>query len=160
MLGDTGRFFPHIQFYSSLSPPQHQLHLGKWVNPNGEVRINSQCSNPVSRDSFWNIELNQASNKDWTFVSITTKNNSALPGAEQITTTFTNLGMNREVAVFPVCLYNQDAFFSSLEINYPILISPIMMVAETLPAIDVQNLYLKNVKEMAIRSGPRYLPFL
>lgn len=38
MLGDTDRFYPHINFYSTLSPPQHQLHVGFWVNPNGEAR--------------------------------------------------------------------------------------------------------------------------
>lgn len=38
MLGNTQRFFPHINFYSTLSPPQHQLHVGYWVNPNGEAR--------------------------------------------------------------------------------------------------------------------------
>ena len=52
-LGDTGRFFPHINFLSTLSPPQHNLHIGYWVNPNGEVRINSKCPNRANRWTFF-----------------------------------------------------------------------------------------------------------
>ena len=61
------RFFPQVTCLSSISPPQPQLTLGYWVNPNVEFRINSQCNPPEHRDPFWNIEVNAASDSGWTF---------------------------------------------------------------------------------------------
>ncbi|EKX46141.1 hypothetical protein GUITHDRAFT_108175 [Guillardia theta CCMP2712] len=64
MLGDTGRFFPHLNFFSSLSPPQENLLFGLWANPNGEARINSKCYTNGSRDSYWNIEVSEQEKGD------------------------------------------------------------------------------------------------
>jgi hypothetical protein len=47
--GPDERFFPHIAFLSSLSPPQPQLTLGYWANANGEFRVNSRCNPPEFR---------------------------------------------------------------------------------------------------------------
>ena len=150
MLGDTGRFFPHINFFSTLSPPQHQLHVGYWVNPNGEARINTNCVNPNNKASYWNVEHKKASNSDWTFIAISHSNVSS----PQETNVFTNLGKNKESADAPTCLYDPESFFNALEVNYPMLISPIMMVPKALPSALVQQEYLKNVEEMSIRVGP------
>ncbi|EKX42859.1 hypothetical protein GUITHDRAFT_140993 [Guillardia theta CCMP2712] len=119
MLGDTGRFFPHINFFSSFSPPQESLLFGLWANPNGEARITSKCYGKGSRDPYWNIESNSEYNNE-----------------------------------FPLCLFNSSAFFMGIEINYPMLISPIMLTPQALPMAVVQQQFLQNQKQMDIRSGP------
>ena len=43
---------------------------------------------------------------------------------------------------------------TAIEINYPVLVSPITMVAEALPAAKLQEEFLTKVEEMSIRSGP------
>lgn len=49
------RFIPHIQFLSSISPPQHNVAFGHWENPNGEARMFSNCSQLVL--PYTNIEM-------------------------------------------------------------------------------------------------------
>ena len=44
--------------------------------------------------------------------------------------------------------------FNAIEVNYPMLLSPIMMVPEMLPSAKIQQEYLENVEEMSVRSGP------
>ena len=61
-LDGSGRFFPHISFYPSISPPQHALTVGKWVNPDGEFRLNTNCLQPGGRDAYWNVMHSQVSN--------------------------------------------------------------------------------------------------
>jgi len=55
----------------------HQYtHIHKQVNPNGEFRMNSKCAPPTVQDGgtapygYWNIEVNKASNSDWTFFAV------------------------------------------------------------------------------------------
>jgi len=62
-MGDTDRFFAHINFFSTISPPQHNLLFGQWVNPNGEARINSKCLRPGAGVSYWNIEVKEVSSR-------------------------------------------------------------------------------------------------
>jgi len=155
LMGQTGRFFPHINFLSSVSPPQHQLLFGKWVNPNGEGRINSKCRSLSSRDTYWNVEIKEVSKGGWTFFAISSRNRTSAAGQSQETRTLTNLGTDRELADFPICLFNDTSFFSAIEINYPLLITPIRMVAEVQPLAKAQEHFLRHSEELSIRTGPR-----
>jgi len=49
-------------------------------------------------------------------------------GEPQEASVFTNGARNRESAHYPVCLYDEQALFNSVEYNYPLTISPIMLV--------------------------------
>ena len=152
-MGTSGSFFPHINFLSTISPPQHNLLFGMWVNPNGESRLHSKCRPASARDSYFNIEIEKASDSEWTFFAITYRNISSMQDTFE-GATFTDLGKNSELAQFPICLFDESALFSAIEINYPVLISPIMMLPRALPAAKVNEEYLKRVQEMAIRTGP------
>ena len=96
LFGDTGRFFPSLSFLSKISPPQHNLHFGYWVNPNGEARINTQCLNTDNKNTYWNVEMKAASNDDWTFLAIAHKNRTSVADRLQHTMVYTNLGINEE----------------------------------------------------------------
>ena len=59
-------------------------------------------------------------------------------GGKTRTTIFTNLGTNWELADFPVCMFDDNALFTSIEVNYPMLMSPIQMMPSALPNAKVQ----------------------
>eukprot|EP00961_Rhodomonas_salina_P023721 318708-Rhodomonas_salina.1 len=86
--GAPARFIPHLQFLSSFSPPTHNMAWGLWENPNGEVRLFSEC------DQMENIEMKAASDSGWTFIAITKKNSRS--GVAPDATVVTNLGTNFE----------------------------------------------------------------
>jgi len=44
---------------------------------------------------------------------------------------------------------------NALEINYPMLISPIMLIPEAIPFANVQQAYLQGRDKMFSRQGPR-----
>jgi hypothetical protein len=44
---------------------------------------------------------------------------------------------------------------NALEINYPMLISPIMLIPEAIPFANVQQAYLQGRTKMVSRQGPR-----
>jgi len=142
--GPTGRFFPHIKFLSQITPPTHHVSLLYFVNPNGEFRFDSKCPSEKSRDIFWNIEVNKASNDGWTFFSASVQNVSRGSDGLVDGNTFTNTGVNSETAdSFFTCLYDESAFFRAIEVNYPMLITPIMMIPKYLPIATLQTEYLR-----------------
>ena len=51
-------------------------------------------------------------------------------GEPQEAAVFTNVARNREAAHHPVCLYDEQALFNSVEYNYPLTMSPIMLVCD------------------------------
>ena len=70
----------------------------------------------------------------WTFMAMTTSNST-----DPLTMgTLTNLGFQSETeplasAKHVNCLYDKEYLFKGIEINYPMLISPIMMVPAKMP---------------------------
>jgi len=99
----------------------------KKVNPNGEARINTACLNTGNKATNWNVEMKAASNDEWTFIAIAHRNKTSA-GSPQHTVVYTNLGVNEEYLTAPTCLYDPASFFNAIEVNYPVLISPITMV--------------------------------
>jgi len=139
--GDA-RFFPHVSFLSRLSPPAHNLQWGLWKNPNGEVRVDSACGR-TPRDLFENIEVRASSSDDWTFLAVSRKNTST-PGNPPKTWTATNEQKNWEATELAHCLFDPKAFFTSLEINFPMLISPIMMIPQAIDFAKAQQVFLAS----------------
>lgn len=117
------RFLPTLAFYASTSPPLHNLQWGKWSNPNGEARLYSSCGD-AERDVWENVEMKKSSNDGWTFISISRKNFST-PERARDNIIATNLMKNWEGSTLSQCLYDPAALFTSIEINYPMLISPV-----------------------------------
>ncbi|KAJ1475190.1 hypothetical protein T484DRAFT_1829420 [Baffinella frigidus] len=67
----------------------------------------------------------------------------------------TSGAQNYEEGTMPMCYYDEMSFFNAIEINQPMLISPIMLIPEALPFSTVQELYYANHKEMSVRWGPQ-----
>ena len=153
-MGESGRFFPHVSLYASISPPEPALTVGRWVNPNGEVRLHSKCVRKGAKDLYWNVEHRKVSNTDWTFIAMTTSNSTDPMEMH----TITNLGVKSEESPlctgYTNCLFDDEYLFKGIEINYPMLISPIMMVPRKLPFATLQEEYLSRARDMRIKIGP------
>ena len=148
------RFFPHITFFAKTSPPQHNLLAGLYYNPNGEMRLDSPCGR-TARDIYENVEMKAASDSGWTFLAFSRRNTSTDGTNTGENFVATNLLKNYEMSELKQCLFDPEAFFSALEINYPMLISPIMMVPKALPFSLLQQMFLRSNAQMARRLGPR-----
>ena len=68
--------------------------------------------------------------------------------------TFTNLRMHEEESYWAQCLFNNTHFFSAMEINYPMLISPIMLIPRALSISEMHKLYYRDSRRIQKRSGP------
>lgn len=155
-LHTDGRFYPQVQFLSSISPPTHNLAWGLFAsNPNGESRMFSSCSEGTTRNYFENVENRAASATDWTFLSISRKNSSSIAGEVGEITVTTNLLMDRETSEVDHCFFDQTAFFTALEVNYDVLMSPIMMIPKTMSVGAIQEMYYSSASTMATRTGPK-----
>ena len=100
---------------------------------------------------WWQAVLGKASTDAWTFIAIS-RRNSTMPSQ---TVVYTNLGRFVEEAHFPMCLFNESSFLSAIEVNYPVLISPMMLYARAMRGRDIQRLYLQSIGDMNTRNGPR-----
>ena len=135
-----GNFYPSLQFMSSMSPPQHNLAFGKWLNAKGEARLYSSCStNAENQNYLTNVELRRSSNDDWTFLAISRRSSTS----PRSTFTQTNLDRFEEDDLYDLCLWDSTVFFRALEMNYPMTMSPLMLIPEALDAQDLQALMLQ-----------------
>jgi hypothetical protein len=147
---EGGRFFPQAHFMASLSPPQHNLMIGKTtMNSNGESRVYTSCFSGKGR-FFEYTELKPTSSDGWTFVAFTRDNSST----QTLNSLVTNLVQNEMIGEFRQCFYNDSAMFSAIEFNYPMLVSPIMLIPEILPLARLQETYYSLDRELEIRYGP------
>ena len=147
---DNGRFFPQAHFMASLSPPQHNFMVGKTtMNSNGESRVYTACFSGTGT-FFEYTELKAVSADDWVFVAFTRDNTSA----QTLNSLVTNLVQNQMIGEFRQCFYNSSAMFSSIEFNYPMLVSPIMLVPEILPLASLQQTYYSLASDLEVRYGP------
>ena len=147
-------FNPAVTFFSKVSPPQHNLALGLWGSGHfGEVRIESSCD-WGSVTSFESVIVPGSgfSKDEWSFIVMS--RSSATFGIE------TGYNLNK---IFDggkwlnkgLCLFDPTAFFTAMEISYPMLMSPIMLIPEKIPFSSAQQAYLKASAQMAKRAGPR-----
>eukprot|EP00961_Rhodomonas_salina_P233892 3160641-Rhodomonas_salina.1 len=108
-------------------------------------------------ESAVRVQLKEASNEEWTFVSIVRRNRVVSDDGTPLlrdTTTMTNFGKTREGSDLEECFYDSDAMFSFLEINYPVLLSPIMMTARAVPVAELQQEYYRMAHDLHVRMGP------
>ena len=144
-----------IWFYGKTTPPQAQVGFGLWhTNPNGEVRVDSKCG----RGIMWpyeNVPLSDsASTSEWTFISVVRKNSTSNTYL-QTATNLLKFSEAGELAPGGLCLFDPESMINALEMNYPMLISPIMLIPEAIPFANVQQAYLQGRTKMVSRQGPR-----
>ena len=95
-----------------------------------------------------------ASTSEWTFISVIRKNSSS----DTYLRTASNLEKHSkptDLAPGGLCLFDPESMINALEINYPMLISPIMLIPEAIPFANVQQTYLQGRAQMVSRQGPR-----
>uniref|UniRef100_A0A7S1DHJ7 Polycystin cation channel PKD1/PKD2 domain-containing protein n=2 Tax=Hemiselmis andersenii TaxID=464988 RepID=A0A7S1DHJ7_HEMAN len=157
-LASDGRFLPSVNFLSSVSPPFANIAFGPYVSgSNGEARMRSGCTGSAPQPGIVDteqIEMSKASTTDWTFIAIS-KNNQLRTSGGARASVATNLGKFTEgQGSWDMCLDDPDALFNAIEVNFPMLISPIMLVPQELPFGLVQEIYYQQVGNMAVRDGP------
>ena len=154
---NNGRFFPQAHFMSTISPPQHNLAVGKYNSfPDGEARINTACFSDYGLENYYrNFKLSPSSTDSWTFVVFRLRN-SSMPknSAAFINAIKSSQGDN----IFSQCFYNSSSMFQMIEFNYPMLVSPIMMVPKDLSIARIQAMYYSLVGDLKIRTGPLNAP--
>uniref|UniRef100_A0A7S0W9M5 Polycystin cation channel PKD1/PKD2 domain-containing protein n=1 Tax=Hemiselmis tepida TaxID=464990 RepID=A0A7S0W9M5_9CRYP len=158
-LAPDGRFLPSVSFLSTVSPPFSNIGFGPFTSGgNGEARMRSGCTGgngPVGGQvDSEEIEMSKASTDDWTFIAISKSNALRTSGLARASVA-TNLGRFTEgQGSWDMCLEDPEALFNAVEVNFPMLISPVMLVPQELPFGLVQEIYYQQVGSMAIRDGP------
>jgi hypothetical protein len=116
--------------------------------------VDSTCG----RGKTFDFELatlgSPASTSEWTFISVVRKNSSS----NTYLRTASNLEKHSkptDLAPGGLCLFDPESMINALEINYPMLISPIMLIPEAIPFANVQQAYLQGRAKMVSREGPR-----
>ncbi|KAJ1481275.1 hypothetical protein T484DRAFT_1899711 [Baffinella frigidus] len=151
-LNGKARVEHHPTYIYSLNPNggariEHHLTYSYSLNPNGEARVFTDCDYN-GQFQFENVEMMAAENSKWTFLSIS---RDATTGYVRVVT---NGVENAEGGSMSWCPFDEGSFFNAIEVNQPMLISPIMMVPEALPFGVVQRLYYAQAAEMSERDGP------
>ena len=93
---------------------------------------------------------------DWQFVAMTFSYRKK-PSGEKFAVArgiINSLEFVKPLGDYSLCPYEPSALFSAIEVNYPVLMTPVMMVAKELPMGQVQEYFYKNYGELNIRNGP------
>jgi hypothetical protein len=151
---NNGRFFSQAHFMNTISPPQQNFAVGKYITyPDGETRINTACFTGNGK-YYSNNKLSQKSADGWTFVTFR-RRNSTMPMENAA---FSNpIQSSNDRNTYAQCFYNSSSMFQMLEFNYPVLVSPIMLVPTDLPFARIQAMYYNLVGDLKIRTGPLYV---
>ncbi|KAJ1489902.1 hypothetical protein T484DRAFT_1778766 [Baffinella frigidus] len=138
----TKRFEPSLGFLASLSPPRHNLIVGRFDNASvgGEAVVMDGC------DASWTSR--------WSLISISRSN---AKGVTTLVVSGASVSEQSEAA-HGVCPFEAAALFQALEFDRPLLISPITLVPEALPVGKMQDLFYASRKHMAYRTGPAITP--
>lgn len=147
-LHSDGSFYPSVSFLSTISPPTMNVAFGKFgTGVNGEVRVRTSCG--PNKEIAENVELLPASADGWTFIAAS-RSNSTSKGL-----TATDLGgMREETGEWTQCLFDEEMLFSAIEVNYPVLLSPVMLVPRSMPLSKLQEIYYQQVNMVSLRNGP------
>ena len=152
------QFIPQALFVSTISPPRQNLGVGKYqTNANGEFRVNSGCFDPMNSAGkyrgqyFANSRLGAVSQDSWTLVTYRFRNSSApIERAAFIN----GIETSNSSDSFPFCFYNSSSMFQMIEFNYPMLVSPMMLVPSALSSARIQHIYYSQVHDLNTRTGP------
>jgi hypothetical protein len=118
-----------------VSPPQHNVALGLWgSNHYGEARLDSACDEGTN-NVYDNVPHPELSKEGWSFMSISRSNTTGrIEVGVNLVKTFEGGQFNNG----GLCLFDPAALFTAIEISYPMLISPIMLIPEAIPFASVQ----------------------
>ena len=62
---------------------------------------------------------------------------------DESNTVVNNIGVNRQPAILPLCLYNASVLFNAIEVNYPLHLSPIQLFPLALSMEQVHTAIVK-----------------
>jgi hypothetical protein len=154
----NGQFIPQAHFTSTISPPQQNYGVGKYsTHLSGEVRMNSACFNNINPDGYTrghyyeNSRLSAASHDSWTLVTFRYRNSSSV---FELSAYVNGIETSKSTDSFPFCFYNSSSMFQMIEFNYPMLVSPIMLIPSALPLARIQQIYYSLVHDLEYRTGP------
>eukprot|EP00961_Rhodomonas_salina_P102689 1380996-Rhodomonas_salina.2 len=80
--------------------------------------------------------MSAADPEGWTMISISRKNADKATNKTGGCTVLTNIARNWEESKLTQCLYDPAMFMQAIEVNYPSLLSPIMMIPKALPLAE------------------------
>ena len=127
----------------------------------GEKRSKRECLDLLSDAKMdtmlqeTHVELDEVSTTEWTFIAVSNKyrtegNKGGTFGMQNMRQKKGgNSGLN-----LPLGPSDTNSFFQAIEINTPMLISPIMMVPQYRTPKQLQEMYIQNFNEMSTRKGP------
>jgi hypothetical protein len=149
-LTESGKFFPHLSLLHNISPPETYFAMSKmsdWTYNTLDVRSYDSNGNPVKQPSF----LQDLSTSDWNFVAISNKFGSGEEDLDSFA-----MQNSRVLSNYRGLDFRKDSrsFFKAIEVNTPMLISPIMLVPKFRLAKELQEEYNTHVDLMAARLGP------
>lgn len=153
-LFEGGRFVPHLQFINTLNPPRHNLGWGWYVESGnvGAARMTTAC--PRDGVGSESVETTVPLDSGWTFLALSRVNSTwNTTGSEGETATNLEL-VYENSGSFAQCLFDDSSLFSGIEVSFPALISPVMMVPAKLPFASVQEIYYSEWERMRVREGP------
>jgi len=157
-LSSDGRFLLSVHFLSTISPPFSNVMFAPMVSGSkGEVRTRSRCTGAWEPGLVHSEEIEMSlpsQDGEWTFVAITKNNKGAAQGKAEATVATNAAKQTESQGRWNMCLGDEKALFSAIEVNYPILMSPIMMIPQHLPFGMLQDIYYQQAGEMGIRAGP------
>jgi hypothetical protein len=153
-LTESGKFFPHLSLLHSISPPEPYFAMSKmsdWTYNTLDVRSYDSNGNPAKQPSF----LQDLSISDWNFVAISNKFGSGEEDYDSFAMQNSRVLSNyRGLDFLQGGQSINSAFFKAIEVNTPMLISPIMLVPKFRLAKELQEEYNTHVDLMAPRLGP------
>lgn len=153
---DGSLFLPHLAFYSSLFPPEHNIVLGAYKSSDGgALRVHSRCRTSGDSPMYESLYTSASSVDGWTRITYIRKNSSEHEDVKyHENILLQGASAKKQESREPVCLFNEETIFSALEVNYPMYISPIQLYPEALAVEHVQRMYYAMTEDMTVRSGP------
>jgi hypothetical protein len=155
---EDGEYVPSVSFISTVSPPRSNLQwFRSTAGVGGEIVIRSKCGVIQALDGALRMPLTSYDRKaepfEWQFMAFTLgKRGNNVKLARQMTNTFDFTKTSD--GIWDFCPFDDNMLFNGIEVNYPVLMSPVMMVAKELPAGKLQSLYYDYISELGIRDGP------
>ena len=155
-MNEGSLFLPHLTFYSSLFPPEHNIVLGAYrSHAAGALRVNSPCKTSSDSPMYESMYTSASSGEGWTRITYIRKNSSKHDDdGYHVNILLQNAGAKKQESREPMCLFNEETIFSALEVNYPTYISPIQLYPEAIAVEHAQRMYYATTEDMSVRSGP------
>eukprot|EP00282_Hemiselmis_andersenii_P039355 CAMPEP_0169429860 /NCGR_PEP_ID=MMETSP1042-20121227/2089_1 /TAXON_ID=464988 /ORGANISM="Hemiselmis andersenii, Strain CCMP1180" /LENGTH=1492 /DNA_ID=CAMNT_0009540133 /DNA_START=27 /DNA_END=4505 /DNA_ORIENTATION=+ len=152
-----GQFFPHIEAFSSISPPRtqsmtQQRPTRQWIN-----YMDKKCYKygvgTGNRYESGAAEMHAASSTDWSFYAISRVNKTE-DGVNGKWESHGNLGMFYEGDEQKECFTDPTSWMNAFAVYYPMLMSPLIMVPKYMTRAEIQKFYHATVNTIKMQQGP------